>query len=329
MSAMPGSRTSRMALLRFVALALALLASPAVAQDWPAGTVRVVVPYAAGGPLDLPARLLIDRLAAQTGGTFILEHRAGAGGAVGAQAVVQAPADGGTFLFTSSSLAAAPALYPKLGFDPLTALVPLSLITEFPISVAVRADSPVRDFADLVVRAKAQPGRLTYGSGGVGTGNHLGAELLKRMAGIDLLHVPFRGISLAITALYAGDIDLVVTNAIESLAHARDGRLRVLAVGGASRMPELADVPTIGEAVPGYVMTNWYGLFAPRGLPARVLARLEAELPKVRSDPALARRAAGAGMTMLVTPADVLRRRMESEVPRWKQIVPELGLKVE
>jgi len=329
MSAMPGSRTSRMALLRLVALALALLASPAVAQDWPAGTVRVVVPYAAGGPLDLPARLLIDRLAAQTGGTFILEHRAGAGGAVGAQAVVQAPADGGTFLFTSSSLAAAPALYPKLGFDPLTALVPLSLITEFPISVAVRADSPVRDFADLVAKGKAQPGRLTYGSGAVGTGNHLGAELLKRMAGIDLLHVPFRGISLAITALYAGDIDLVVTNAIESLAHARDGRLRVLAVGGASRMPELADVPTIGEAVPGYVMTNWYGLFAPRGLPARVLARLEAELPKVRSDPALAQRAAGAGMTMLVTPADVLRRRMESEVPRWKQIVPELGLKVE
>ena len=317
------------AVLRLAMLAFAIVAAPALAQEWPSGTVRVIVPYAAGGPLDLPARLLIDRLAAQTKGTFILEHRAGAGGAVGAQAVVQSPADGSTFLFTSSSLAAAPALYPKLGFDPLTALVPLSLITEFPISVAVRANSSLRDFADLIARAKAQPGKLTYGSGGVGTGNHLGAELLKRMAGIDLLHVPFRGISLAITALYSGDIDVVVTNAIESLAHARDGRLRVLAVGGATRMPELPDVPTIGEAVPGYVMTNWYGLFAPRGLPAQVLARLDAELPRVRSDPAVAQRAAGAGMIMLVTPAEVLRARMEAEVPRWKQIVPELGLRVE
>ena len=128
--------------LRFIALLFAIVASPAHAQDWPSGTVRVIVPYAAGGPLDLPARLLIDRLAAQTKGTFILQHRAGAGGAVGAQAVVQSPADGSSFLFTSSSLAAAPALYPKLGFDPLTALVPISLITEFPISVAVRADRP-------------------------------------------------------------------------------------------------------------------------------------------------------------------------------------------
>jgi tripartite-type tricarboxylate transporter receptor subunit TctC len=312
-----------------MAVTFALIAAPALAQQWPSGTVRVIVPYAAGGPLDLPARLLIDRLAAQTKGVFILEHRAGAGGAVGAQAVVQSPPDGGTFLFTSSSLAAAPALYPKLGFDPLQALIPISLVTEFPISVAVRADSPIRDLADLIAKAKAQPRKYTYGSGGVGTGNHLGTELLKRMAGIDLLHVPFRGISLAFTALYAGDIDIVVTNAIEALAHARDGRIRVLGVGGEKRMPELPDVPAIGELVPGYVMTNWYALFAPRGLPANILARLESELPKVRDDPGLVQRAAGAGIKMIVTPSDVLRARMEAEVPRWKQMVPELGLKVE
>src|SRR5712691_12283431 len=229
--------------LRAMAVTFALIASPALAQQWPSGTVRVIVPYAAGGPLDLPARLLIDRLAAQTKGVFILEHRAGAGGAVGAQAVVQAAPDGGTFLFTSSSLAAAPALYSKLGFDPLQALFPISLVTESPISVAVRADSPIRDLADLIAKAKAHPGKYTYGSGGVGTGNHLGTELLKRMAGIDLLHVPFRGISVAITALYSGDIDMVVNNAIESLAHARDGRVRVLGVGGQQRIPELPDVP--------------------------------------------------------------------------------------
>jgi tripartite-type tricarboxylate transporter receptor subunit TctC len=318
---------------RVIALIFVLTAAPALAQEsanaWPSGPVRVIVPYAAGGPLDLPCRLLIDRLAAQTKGTFILEHRAGAGGAIGAQAVVASVPDGGTFLFTSSSIAAAPALYPKLGFDPLQALIPISLVTDFPISIAVRTYSHIRDLADLLAKAKAQPGKFTYGSGGVGTGNHLGAELLKRTAGLDLLHVPFRGISLAISALYAGDIDIVVTNALETLSHVRDRRMRALGVGGRERMPELPDVPAIGELVPGYVMTNWYGLFAPRGVPTHILARLQSELPAVRSDPGLQQRAAAASITMLVTDADALRARMEAEVPRWKQIVPELGLKVE
>jgi tripartite-type tricarboxylate transporter receptor subunit TctC len=319
--------------VRAILVLFALIAAPASAQEsahaWPAGPVRVIVPYAPGGPLDLPCRLLIDRLAAQLKGTFILEHRAGAGGALGAQAVVASAPDGATLLFTSSSIAAAPALYPKLGFDPLQALVPISLVTDFPISIAVRTESPIRDLADLVAKAKAAPGKYTYGSGGVGTGNHLGAELLKRSAGIDLLHVPFRGISLAIGALYAGDIDLVVTNALETLGHVRDGRMRALGVGGGSRMPELPDVPAIDELVPGYVMTNWYGLFAPRGVPASILARLQSELPAVRSDHTLQQRAAAASITMLVTDADALRARMETEVPRWREIVPELGLKVE
>jgi tripartite-type tricarboxylate transporter receptor subunit TctC len=319
----------QVSVLRALVVIFAIAAGPTMAQEWPTGTVRVIVPYAPGGPLDLPCRLLIDRLAAQTKGVFILEHRAGAGGAIGAQAVVQSAPDGGTFLFTSSSITAAPALYPKLGFDPLQALIPVSLVTEFPISIAVRTNSPIRDLADLLAKAKLAPGKYTYGSGGVGTGNHLGAELLKRTAGLDLLHVPFRGISLAIGALYAGDIDIVVTNALETLGHVRDGRMRALGVGGAQRMAELPDVPAIGELVPGYVMTNWYGLFAPRGVPASILARLQSELPAVRSDPALQQRAAAAGIAMLVAPADVLRARMETEVPRWKQIIPELGLKVE
>jgi tripartite-type tricarboxylate transporter receptor subunit TctC len=318
-----------MAALRLLAVVCAFIASPALAQDWPSGTVRVVVPYAAGGPVDFPARLLIDRLTAQTKGVFILENRPGAGGSVGLRAVMQAPPDGATFLLTTSSVTMVPTIYPGLGFDPLRDLTSISMVTEVPISVAVRANHPIRDLADLIAKAKASPGKYTFGSGGVGTGNHLAGEMLKKMAGIDLLHVPFRGISLAFTALYAGDIDMLVTNAIEALGHARDGRIRVLGVGSPQRMAELADVPAIGELVPGYVMTNWYGLFAPRGVPASVLARLEAELPKVRTDPGLMQRAAGASITMLVAPAAVLRARMESELPRWKQLIPELGLKVE
>src|SRR4030088_231284 len=161
-----------------------------------------------------------------------MKHFAVTGEELRAQAVVQSAPDGGTFLFTSSSITAAPALYPKLGFDPLQALIPVSLVTEFPISIAVRTNSPIRDLADLLAKAKAAPGKYTYGSGGVGTGNHLGAELLKRSAGLDLLHVPFRCISLCVGALYAGDIDMVVTNALETLGHVRDGRMRAL--GGAA-----------------------------------------------------------------------------------------------
>jgi tripartite-type tricarboxylate transporter receptor subunit TctC len=224
---------------------------------------------------------------------------------------------------------AAPAFYPKLGFDPLVALTPISLITEIPIGLSVRANSPLRDLADLIAKAKAAPGKYTFGSSGVGTGNHLAGELLKKLAGIDLLHVPFRGAAPTMTSLLSGDIDLAFSSAIESLAQARDGRVRVLGIGSTTRMPELPDTPSIGELVPGYVMTNWYGLFGPRGLPAPVLARLGAEIAKARDDPTLAQRTAAAGLTMILTPPEALRAKMEAEVPRWKKLVPELGIKAE
>ena len=309
--------------------AVALVAAPALAQEWPSGTVRVVVPYAAGGPVDFPARLMIDRLAAQTKGTFILENRPGAGGSIGLQSVVQAPPDGGTFLFTTSSVTMVPTIYPKLSFDPLRDLTPISLVTEVPISLAVRANHPVRDLADLIAKAKAAPGKYTFASGGVGTGNHLAGELLKKMAGIDLLHVPFRGIAPALTALYAGDIDIVLASTVETVTHARDGSIRVLGVGTPQRVPELPDSPAIGELVPGYVMTNWYALFGPRGLPAGIVARLQSELPKARDDLSLKEKAAAVGMTMILTPPETLRARIETEVPRWRQIIPDVGLKVE
>jgi tripartite-type tricarboxylate transporter receptor subunit TctC len=311
------------------ALVLALLASPALAQAWPTGPVRMVVPYAAGGPVDFPARLLIDRLAAQTKGTFILENRPGAGGSIGLSTVVQAPPDGGTFLLTTSSVTMVPTIYPKLAFDPLRDLTSICLVAEVPISLAVRADHPARDLADLIAKAKAAPGKYTFASGGVGTGNHLAGELLKKMAGIDLLHVPFRGVAPALTALYAGDIDIMFAGTVETVTHARDGKIRVLGVGTPQRIPELPDSPAIGEVVPGYVATNWYALFGPRGLPDTIVARLQAELLKARDDPSLKERAAAVGMTLMLLPADTLRARIETEVPRWRQIIPEVGIKVE
>jgi tripartite-type tricarboxylate transporter receptor subunit TctC len=307
----------------------ASVAAPASAQDWPAGTTRIVVPYAAGGPVDFPARLLIDRLAAQTKGVFILENRPGAGGSIGLTTVVQAPPDGATFLLTTSSVTMVPTIYPKLGFDPQRDLTSISLVTEVPISLAVRANHPASDLADLISKAKAAPGKYTFGSGGVGTGNHLAGELFKKLAGIDLLHVPFRGVAPALTALYVGDIDMLFAGTVETVTHARDGRIRVLGVGTPQRVPELPDSPAIGEILPGYMATNWYALFAPRGLPDGIATRLQAELAKAREDPALKDKAAAVGITMILTGADVLRARIAAEVPRWRQIIPEIGLKIE
>jgi tripartite-type tricarboxylate transporter receptor subunit TctC len=260
---------------------------------------------------------------------FILENRPGAGGSIGLQAVVQAAPDGATLLLTTSSVTMVPTIYPKLAFDPLRDLTSISLVTEVPISLAVRAASPFRDLADLIARARAEPGKYTFGSGGVGTGNHLAGELLKKLAGVDLLHVPFRGVAPALTALYAGDIDMLFASTVETVSHARDHRIRVLGVGSPQPIPELPDSPAIGDLVPGYVATNWYGLFGPRGLPAGVLTRLQAELPKAGADAALKEKAAALGMTMMLLPADALRARIEVEVPRWKQIIPDIGLKIE
>ena len=199
-------------------------ASPGLAAI---GAVRVIVPFAAGGPVDVPARLMNERLSAQTKGTFILENRGGAGGTIGAHQVAQAAPDGQTLLFTTSSMAIAPALYPNLPFDPLQ-FTAISLIAEVPIVLTVRGNSPIKTFAEYLAKAKAEPGKITFGSGGVGSGNHLSGELLKILAGINLLHVPFRGMAPGMTALYAGDIDSVFSSTIEALAPARDGRIRML-----------------------------------------------------------------------------------------------------
>lgn len=315
--------------LRSLLLVVGLLATPAMAQEWPTGTIRVIVPFTAGGPVDFPARLLIDRLATQTKGVFIIENRAGAGGSVGLQSVVQSEPDGRTLLLTTSSIAMVPSIYPKLNFDPVRDLTLLSLVTEVPISIAVRNDSPIKDLKDLIEKAKASPGKITFGSGGVGTGNHLAGELFKKMAGVGLQHIPYRGTSQSLTGLYAKDIDMVFVSAVEIMPHVRDGNVRVLGVGTPNRISELPDVPAVAEFLPGYVMTNWYGLFGPKNIPPAITERILAEVKTARDDAVLKEKAAGAGMTMQLTEPDKLRARLDTEVPRWKQLIPEIGLKVE
>jgi len=324
MNPMPASRR------RVLAAAAGLSALPgfAQAQAWPTRPVRFIIPFAAGGPVEVPARFLADHLTRTLGQPVLVEPRPGAGGALGIQAVLQAN-DQHTLLFTTSSVVILPALMRNPGFDPQQDLVPVSMVSDAPMALVARADWPVRDLADLLRQARARPGHFSFGSSGAGSTTHLGGELLKVRAGIDLLHVPYRGAGQAVNALYAGDTDLLVTGLIETLRHVRDGRLRAIAVTSATRSPVLPDVPAIAELVPGYAMSIWYGIFAPRGTPAEVVERLAHDLAPQRSGNRLAEQMEASGAQLLLDGPAPLAARVAREVPEWKALVAAARIPVE
>lgn len=310
---------------------MAGLAMPAVAQEapWPVRQARIIIPFAAGGPLDVPARIVADRLSQRLGATFVVENRGGAGGGLGAQQVARAAPDGATLLFISASIATISALQPALNFNPIRDLDPLSIIVDLPAGLLVRADSPLRSLDDLLVQARANPGRLTYGSGGVGSANHLTAALFASMANIDLMHVPYRGVSQAVNAIYSGEIDLVFGSSIEVLPHAQQGRGRLLGVTTEQRLPQMPDVPAISEKVPGYAAPNFFSMFAPKGFPPPLRDRVVAELALLREDAQLKdRMAAAAGLIRLDGP-QVLAARLSSEMQKWQELILRANIRPE
>jgi tripartite-type tricarboxylate transporter receptor subunit TctC len=290
--------------------------------------VRFVIPFAAGGPVELPARFLAERLTQTLGQPVLVEARPGAGGSLGVQAVLAAN-DGHTLLFTTSSVVILPALMRNPGFDPQQDLLPVSMVSDAPMALLARTDWLVRDLADLLGQARARPGHFSFGSSGAGSTTHLAGELLKVRAGIDLLHVPYRGAGQAVNALYAGDTDLLVTGLIETLRHVRDGRLRAIAVTSATRSPVLPDVPAIAELVPDYAMSIWYGIFAPRGTPAAVVERLARDLAPQRSGNRLAEQMTASGAQLLLDGPAPLAARVAREVPQWKALVTAARIQVE
>jgi tripartite-type tricarboxylate transporter receptor subunit TctC len=311
-------------------LALPFLASAARAEEaWPARPVRLVIPFGAGGPIDTVGRLLAELLRDRLGQPFVVENRGGAGGSIGLRAVMQAPPDGHALVLTSSSLASLHALMPREGLDPREGVTPVSLVADVPTAIVVRADSPMRDVAGLVAAARARPGLLTYGSGGVGSSNHLSGALFARLAGVEMTHVSYRGAAASSTALLAGEIDAVFASTVETLGHVRGGRARMLAVTTAARVPLLPAVPTAGETVPGYVALNWYAIAGPRGLPAPVLAKLSATLVALRAEPLVRDRLEGLGATPLLTPPEGLAARLAEDVPLWQRVVAEAGIRPE
>lgn len=322
---MPGLRSTRRAVLAGLApLALPGLALAQPAR-WPNRTLRFIVPFAPGGPVEVPARFIADYLTPRLGQTVIVETRPGAGGALGIQLVAQST-DQHSLVFTTGSVVILPALQKNPGYDPFRDLTPVSVISNSAMAFNVRAESPIRDLADLLVRARAAPGRITYGSSGVGTTTHLLGELLKARAGIDLLHVPFRGTGQGLGALYAGDVDLLLTDASVPIPHVREGRMRTLAVSSAERVAALPGVPAVAEAVPGFEMVLWFALLGPANLPAEAAERLAREMAPLREGSALAQRLEAGGGRLIVSEPAVLAERMRREAPLWRQVAQAAGI---
>ncbi|WP_270934145.1 Bug family tripartite tricarboxylate transporter substrate binding protein [Falsiroseomonas oryzae] len=313
------------------AAGIAGVAPTARAQEgpWPVRQARIIIPFAAGGPQDVPARIIADRLSQRLGATFVVENRPGAGGGLGAQQVARAAPDGATLLFISASITILPTLQPNLNFDPIRDLEPLTTVVDLPAGLMVRNESPFRTLDELLAHARANPGKLTYGSGGVGSANHLTTALFASMAGIELMHVPYRGVSQAVNAVYAGEIDLVFGSSIEVLPHVQQGRARLLGVTTEQRISVMPDVPAIGERVSGYAAPNFFSMYAPKGFPPALRDRLVAELALLRDDPQMKERmAAAAGIIRLDGPGP-LAARLPVEIAKWRGLIERANIRPE
>ncbi len=314
-------------LLKAAALCVALLplAAPtlgqAQAQAWPAKPIRLIVPYAAGGPTDVIARLVATRAEATLGRAVIVDNRAGAGGTIGVDAALKAPPDGYTFaLVAPGPLAGMPNLM-KLGYG-LGDIQYLSLVARIPSVIVVRSDAGFNSLGDLVKAAKASPGKLNYGSAGPGTTPHIGAELLKMEAGIDLTHVPYRGAAPAITALLGGEVQLAMVDLLPVLQHVAAGKLRVLAVAGPQRAPQLPAVPTTAEAgLPGVVMDTDYGVIAAKGLPADALQKFREAITAAVQAPEFREQLLKQGAIAVSSTPDDYRRQMQAESDKWRAVI--------
>ncbi|KQP13261.1 tripartite tricarboxylate transporter substrate binding protein [Pseudorhodoferax sp. Leaf267] len=269
----------------FTALTLAIAALPAAAQQLPAGPITLVVGWPAGGPSDNVARLTAQRMAEALGQSIVIDNKGGAGGNIGSDAVSRARADGSTIMLaTATSHGLNSALYAKLNHDPVKDFAPVGMITTSPSVMLVPTDSPFRSVADVLKAAKADPGKLNYGSGGVGSSQHLAGASFKRIAGVDIAHIPFKGTAPAMTDLMAGRVDFVLTTG--AMSFIRSGKLRPLAVAARQRLPALPDVPTFDEAgVKGFYTDSWYGLVAPAGTPRPALDKLNAALATALRNP--------------------------------------------
>lgn len=312
------------------AYAAAPIASHA-ADTYPSRPIRVVVPFAPAGINDVIARILGQRLGENLGTTIVVDNRAGAGGTLGSNIVAQAPPDGYTLLFSSSStIAVSPNLYKNLPYDPIKNFSPISQVASVGSILIVHPSLPVKTTKDLIAHAKANPGKLNYGSAGVGASQHLATELFKTMAGVDIVHVPYKGGGPALADLVAGQISLMIELLPTALPYIKSNRVRAIAVSTPKRSPVFPELPTISEAaLPGYDLTIWVGLLAPGGTPRPIIDRLSKGVLAVLGTPEMRERLAGQGAEPVGDRPDQFAAYIKTELARWAAVVKASGAKAE
>jgi len=316
-------------LLTLALLALAAAAAPAAAQDYPNRPVRLIIPFPPGGSNDVVGRLVANQLSEKLGHKVFVDNRGGAGGVLGTEAAANAAPDGYTLLVVSIAHAVNPSLY-KLNYDPIKSFAPVSIMATGPNVLAVNPTLPVKSVKELVALAKEKPGSIDYASAGVGSFQHLGAELFKLVAGVDLQHVPYKGGGPAMQDVIAGHVKVMFSSLVQTTPFIQSGQLRALGVGGAKRNPVLPDVPTIEEAgVPGYVADNWWGIVAPAGTPQPIVDKLYKDIQDVLKSPELTAAFAREGAAAVTMTTAEFGKYMEDEMTKWARVVKEGNIRAQ
>ena len=323
-------RLARTCLALVAALPMALAATHAVAADFPDRPVSIVVPFPAGGTPDILARVLGEAVGKRLGQPVVVDNRAGAGGNIGAQAVMRAKPDGHTLLMCAFGCSVAPLIYKPAPYDIKKDFAPVAMLATVPSVLVVNPKVPAKSLGELLTYARANPGKLNSASSGVGTSAHLATELLRAQVGVDLTHVPYKGAGQVASDLLGGQVDMYFDNLPASLPSIKAGKLRALAVASEKRSPSIPDVPTFAEAgVKNFIITPWFGLLAPAGTPEAALQRLNLAFNEALKDPAVAQRMVELGVLTAPDSRAALSEFIASESSKWKTIIETRGIRVE
>ena len=305
-------------------------ASSASAQAWPAKSITLIVPYAAGGFSDTRMRLLARKLTEKLGQSVVVENKSGAGGVIGTSLIAKAPPDGHTIGSGNlAPLAVNPTLMTMLPYNPQKDLIPVILIENSPLVLSVANSLPVKNLADLVALAKKEPGKLTFASAGTGTSVHIAGELFKSMAGVDILHVPYKGGVPALNDLMGGQVSMIIENMPQLLPQVRAGKIRALAVTTQQRSLAILDLPAVAEILPGYEATTWFGVLAPAKTPQEIVRKVQSDVAKIGMLPDVKERFIGLGADVIATTPEAFATHLRSELSRFSKVIKDANIKAE
>ncbi len=317
----------KIALLLVRAAGIAVVASNALAQGYPSKPIRLIVPFAPGGGADILARVIGQRISESLGQPVVVDNRAGGGGAIGAELAVRAHPDGYTLIMVTGSYGTNAAFY-KLSYDPVADIQPIILIGETGLIVASHPAVPIKSIKELIAYARANPGKLNFGSAGTGSLPHLGAELFKLEAKVDLTHIPYKGAGPVLNALIGGETEIAFASMVPVIPHVKSGRLRGIGVTTARRVGALPEVPTVGETVAGYEALHWYGLLGPKGLPKDIVKRWNNEVAKALQTDEMKNRMAGEGLEPAGGSPEQFLKSIRRDVEKWRRVVKETKITV-